>query len=47
MLPALVTLLMYQFMHDQQQHQQDVDQFFLMNEPASDMSIFPDNTWDM
>ena len=44
MLPTLLTMMMYQMM--QQQHQQDIEQFW-MNEPQQDVPAIPDNTWEL
>ena len=48
MLPALVTMLMYQLMKNQQeQHQHEVEQFWMMHEPANELPIFSDSTGDL
>lgn len=45
LLPTLLTMLLYQMMQNQQQR--ETDQFWLMNEPANEITSFPDNIWDM
>jgi ABC-type Fe3+ transport system permease subunit len=36
LLPALLTVLLYQMMQNQQQHFQESEQFWMLNEPADD-----------
>ena len=45
LLPAVLTMLLYQMVQEQQ-HQQ-TEQFWMMNEPASEIPVLPENTWDM
>lgn len=48
LLPALLSMMLYQMMQSQQQHQ-ETEQFWMMNEPAHEMDVstFSDNsTWD-
>ena len=48
MLPALVTMLVYQLMQSQQeQHRQEAELFWMMHEPANDLPAFSDTTWDL
>jgi len=47
-LPTVLTMLLYQLMQSQhEQSQQETEQFWMMHEPANDLSVFSDNTWDM
>jgi ABC-type Fe3+ transport system permease subunit len=47
-LPTVLTMLLYQLMQSQhEQHQQETEQFWMMHEPANDLSVFSENTWDM
>jgi hypothetical protein len=49
MLPALLSMMVYQMMQNQEQHQQQTEQFWMMNGPTHDMDVstFSDNsTWD-
>jgi len=49
LLPALLSMMVYQMMQSQEQHQQQTEQFWMMNEPTHEMDVstFSDNsTWD-
>ena len=49
LLPALLSMMLYQMMQSQEQHQQETEQFWMMNEPTHDMDVstLSDNsTWD-
>jgi len=42
-LPALLTMMLYQMMQNQQQ---ETEQLWMMSEPANDIPALPDSTWD-
>ena len=44
MFPALLTMMLYQMVQNQQQ---EADQLWQMSQPDQDVPALPDNTWDM
>jgi len=46
LLPALLTVLLYQMMQTQQQHFQEPEQFWMMNEPADDIPAISEIPWE-
>jgi uncharacterized alpha/beta hydrolase family protein len=46
LLPALLTVLLYQMMQNQQQHFQEPEQFWMMNEPADDIPAISEIPWE-
>ena len=48
MLPALLNMFMNQMMQIQQdQHQQEVEQFWMIQESTNDLPTFSDSAWDL
>jgi len=46
LLPALLTVLLYQMMQNQQQHFQESEQFWMLNEPADDTPAISEIPWE-
>jgi len=46
LLPALLTVLLYQMMQNQQQHFQESEQFWMLNEPVDDTPAISEIPWE-